>query len=91
MFDGWYTPPSRRVVEPPPPPPYVHPPVTVLDGLYCCAPCGVVTLEAHLRWRGWTGDLYAEIQSLAARGLVTFYDDSIGGYPVRLYTIKGHK
>ncbi len=82
--DAWITP--RRVT-----PAYVPPSVTVLDGLYCCAPCGVGVLEQHLRWRGWTGDLFAELQSLAARGVVTFTDDHFGGYPVRLYTIRGHR
>lgn len=85
---GWISP---RPVAPPPKPAYVPPPVTVMDGLYCCAPCGVSTLEQHLRGRNWTGDLYAELQALSARGVVTFYDDAIGGYPVRLYTIKGQR
>lgn len=52
------------------PAPFVTPDVTIEDGLYCCAPCGISVLSEHLHGRGFRGDVAAELDRLLRLGRV---------------------
>lgn len=70
-----------------PAPPFVVPGVTIEDGLYCCAPCGIAVLSEHLHARGFRGDIAAELGALIRAGRVEARQEAFGGAYVTLYHV----